>query len=47
MLVTLFNDLDHENVASLQAAIEAMPEVKKLKHLRSEHLKRGGWSRGE
>jgi three-Cys-motif partner protein len=32
MLVTLFNDLDHENVASLQAAIEAMPEVKMLKH---------------
>jgi three-Cys-motif partner protein len=32
MLVTMFNDLDHENVASLQAAIEAIPEVKKLKH---------------
>jgi three-Cys-motif partner protein len=32
MLVTMFNDLDHENVASLQATIEATPEVKKLKH---------------
>jgi three-Cys-motif partner protein len=32
MLVTMFNDLDQENAASLQAAIEAMPEVKKLKH---------------
>jgi three-Cys-motif partner protein len=32
MLVTMFNDLDHKNVASLQAAIETMPEVKKLKH---------------
>ncbi len=32
MLVTLFNDADPDNVGTLQAAIDALPGIEKLKH---------------